>query len=217
MINVVLVDDHPIVRHGMRRVLEAEPGVAVAGEAENGYDALALLERLQPDVAIIDLMLPDLNGLEVTRRLQRISPQTRVMILSMYSDEPHVLEAVRVGATVYIIKGASAQTLIHALREVMAGRRYLSPPLSDRAIEFYLSPPKDPAGVIDTYAALTDREREVLELLARGVSYAEMAEKLTISPRTAETHCTNIKRKLGLKTPADVTLYAIQRGLIAAE
>jgi DNA-binding NarL/FixJ family response regulator len=159
-------------------------------------------------------MLPDLNGLEVTRRALRASPNTRVVILSMFSDEPHVLEALQAGAMAYMLKGTSAESLLFGLQEVLAGRHYLSPPLSDRAVEVYASQASVAGAPADSYTLLTEREREVLQLLARGASYAEIAEKLTISPRTAETHRTNIMRKLDLETTADVIQYAIRRGLI---
>jgi DNA-binding NarL/FixJ family response regulator len=217
MTTIVLADDHPIVRHGMRGLLETEPGFVVVGEAGDGREAVELVERLQPDVAILDLMMPEINGLEVARRALRLSPRTRVVILSMYSDEPHVLEALRAGAMAYVLKGTNTETLIFALHEAMAGRRYLSPPLSDRAVEVYLAQIGTAAGSTDRYDLLTAREREVLELVARGASYAEIADKLTISPRTAETHRTNLMRKLDLKTSADITLYAVQRGLIDPE
>jgi DNA-binding NarL/FixJ family response regulator len=217
MTTIVLADDHPIVRQGMRGLLELEPGFVVVGEAGDGREAVELVERLQPDVAILDLMMPELNGLEVARRALRLSPRTRVVILSMYSDEPHVLEALRAGAMAYVLKGTSTETLIYALREAMAGRRYLSPPLSDRAVEVYLAQIGTAERPTDRYELLTAREREVLELVARGASYAEIADKLTISPRTAETHRTNLMRKLDLKTSADITLYAVQRGLIDPE
>jgi DNA-binding NarL/FixJ family response regulator len=217
MTTIVLADDHPIVRQGLRGLLESEPGFVIVGEADDGRAALELVERLQPDVAILDLMMPELNGLEVTRRALRSSPHTRIAILSMYSDEPHVLEALRAGAAAYVLKGTSTETLIFALREALAGRRYLSPPLSDRAVEVYLAQIGTAARPVDRYDLLTAREREVLELLARGESYAEIADKLIISPRTAETHRTNLMRKLDLKTAADITLYAVQRGLIAPD
>jgi len=176
--------------------------------------ALELVETWRPDLVIVDLMLPDLNGIEVTRRMLRVSPQTRVAVLSMYSDEAHVFEALAAGATAYIIKGTSMETMLFALREMIAGRRYLSPPLTDRVVEAYLSRSAADARPVDRYQLLTTREREVLELLAHGATYAEIADKLVISPRTAETHRTNLMRKLGLKTPAEITVYAIQRGLI---
>ena len=157
MTTIVLADDHPIVRQGMRGLLESEPGFFVVGEAGDGREAVELVERLQPDAAILDLMMPDLNGLEVTRRALRLSSRTRVVILSMYSDEPHVLEALRAGAMAYVLKGTSTETLIFALREVMAGRRYLSPPLSDRAVEVYLAQIGAAARPTDRYDLLTAR------------------------------------------------------------
>jgi two-component system, NarL family, response regulator NreC len=217
MTTIVLADDHPIVRQGISGLLESEPGFVVVGEAGDGREAVELVERLQPDIAILDLMMPELNGMEVARRALRLSSRTRVVILSMYSDEPHVLEALRAGAMAYVLKGTSTETLIFALREAMAGRRYLSPPLSDRAVEVYLAQIGTAERSTDRYDLLTAREREVLELVARGASYAEIADKLTISPRTAETHRTNLMRKLDLKTTADITLYAVQRGLIDPE
>src|SRR5690242_14486110 len=139
MTTIVLADDHPIVRQGVRGLLESEPGFQVVGEAGDGREAVEILERLRPDMAVVDMMLPGLNGLEVTRRALRSSPHTRIAILSMYSDEPHVIEALQAGAMAYILKGTDTEALIFALREALAGRRYLSPPLSDRAVEVYLS------------------------------------------------------------------------------
>jgi len=211
------VDDHPIVREGIRRVLTAQQEFTVVGETDLGLVGLAAVERLRPDLAIVDLLLPDLNGIEVTRRMLRASPHTRVVALSMYADELHVVEALRAGATAYLVKGASAEEILSALREALAGRRYLSAPLTDRIIEDYSSQAPITPRKADRYELLTAREREVLEWLARGLTYAEIADKLTISPRTAETHRTNLMRKLDLKTSADITLYAVQRGLIDPE
>jgi DNA-binding NarL/FixJ family response regulator len=217
MNTVVLVDDHPIVREGIHYLLQAHADFTIVGEADLGLAALELIERLRPDLAIVDLMLPDLNGMEVIRRMLLASPRTRVAALSMHADELHVVEALRAGATAYLVKGASAEEILSALREALAGRTYLSPPLTDGIIEQYSSPDSAATRPADRYRLLTTREREVLEWLARGLTYAEIAEKLTISPRTAETHRTNLMRKLDLKTQTDITLYAIQRGLITLE
>jgi DNA-binding NarL/FixJ family response regulator len=214
MTSVVLVDDHPIVREGVRRLLMTRPEFIIVGETDQGLMAVELAERLHPDLAIVDLMLPDLNGMEVTRRILRVSPPTRVAVISMYADDLHVVEALRAGATAYILKGANPETMLLAFREALAGRRYLTPPLADETIEAYSS--RKAPRLADRYDLLTNREREVLELLARGMTYAEIADKLTISPRTAETHRTNLMRKLNLKTQTDITLYAVQRGLITA-
>ena len=217
MTSVVLVDDHPIVREGIRRLLTAQHEFTVVEESDLGLVGLEAVERLRPDLAIVDLLLPDLNGIEVTRRMLRASPHTRVVALSMYADELHVVEALRAGATAYLVKGASAEEILFALREALAGRRYLSASLTDRIIEDYSSQAPITPRKADRYELLTAREREVLEWLARGLTYAEIADRLTISPRTAETHRTNLMRKLDLKTSADITLYAVQRGLIDPE
>jgi DNA-binding NarL/FixJ family response regulator len=217
MTSVVLVDDHPIVREGIRRVLTTQQEFTVVEETHLGLAGLDAVERLRPDLAIVDLLLPDLNGIEVTRRMRRASPHTRIVALSMYADDLHVLEVLRAGATAYIVKGASAEEILCALREALAGRPYLSVPLTNHVIEAYASPALATPRKADRYELLTTREREVLEWLARGLTYAEIAEKLTISPRTAETHRTNLMRKLDLRTQADITLYAIRRGLIAPD
>lgn len=217
MTSAIIVDDHPIVRAGIRRLLGTHPEFTIVGETDQGLLALELAEQLRPDLAIVDLLLPDLNGIEVIRRMLRVSPCTRVVALSMYSDELHVAQAVRVGTMAYIVKGASPETMLTALCEALAGRRYLTPPLTDYVIERYALTSLASRRQADRYDLLTDREREVLQWLARGLTYAEIAAKLTISPRTAETHRTNLMRKLGLKTQADITLYAVQRGLIDPE
>jgi DNA-binding NarL/FixJ family response regulator len=214
MTSVLLVDDHPIVREGIRHLLATRPEFTIVGETDQGLLALELAEQLRPDLAIVDLLLPDLNGMEVIRRMRRVSLHTRVVALSMYADDLHVAEALRAGAMAYIVKGASPQTMLTALGEALAGRRYLTPPLTDHVIEQYALGSLSSPRTADRYELLTNREREVLACLARGMTYAEIAEKLTISPRTAETHRTNLMRKLELTTSADITLYAVQRGLI---
>jgi len=217
MTTVVLVDDHPIVREGIRRLLMAQQDYTVVEETDLGLVGLEAVERLRPDLAVVDLLLPDLNGIEVTRRMLRASPHTRVVALSMYADDLHMVEALRAGVTAYLIKGASAEEILKALREALAGRRYLGVPLTERVIEDYFSQALTPPRKADRYELLTAREREVLEWLARGLTYTEIGEQLTISPRTAETHRTNLMRKLDLRTSADITLYAVQRGLIDPE
>jgi two-component system response regulator NreC len=152
---IILADDHAIVRQGIRAPLEAEPDLVVVGEAPDGLGAVALVERLRPQVLILDLMMPGLSGLEVTRRVCQRSSQTRVVVLSMYANEAYVLEALRNGAAAYVLKEASGAELVQAVREVAAGRRYLSPPLSENAIEVYVQRAK--AGPLDPYERLTAR------------------------------------------------------------
>jgi two-component system, NarL family, response regulator NreC len=215
MTTVVLVDDHQVVRQGLRALLEAEPDVLVVGEAGNGLEALQLVERLKPDVLVLDLILPDLNGLEVTRRICQHATQTRIVILSMRASEAYVLEALRNGAAAYVLKASSAADLVQAVREVSAGRHYLSPPLSERAIAAYLQKAKDTP--LDPYEMLTAREREVLHLAAQGLNNNDIATRLSISPHTAMTHRSNLMGKLGIHTQTDLIRYAIQRGIIPIE
>jgi DNA-binding NarL/FixJ family response regulator len=212
MITIVLADDHHVVRQGLRALLEAESDFSVLGETGDGLDALRLVEQLNPNVLVLDLMMPGLNGLEVARQLGKRSPNTRIVILSMYSNEAYVLEALSNGASAYVLKDSSSADLVHAVREVAAGRRYLSPPLSDRAIEAYQEKAK--AATLDKYEMLTTREREVLQLAAEGHTSTDIAARLGISSRTAEAHRSNLMHKLGIHTQADLIRYALRRGII---
>ncbi len=209
---IVLADDHRIVRQGLRALLAGEADFEVVGEADDGREALELVRRLTPDVLVLDLMMPGLNGLEVARQLPRQSPGVRVVVLSMYDDEGFVLEALANGVSGYVLKDSNSSDLIHAVREVAAGRRYLSPPLSDRAIEAYQQRAK--VGTMDKHETLTTREREVLQLSAEGHTNSEIATRLGISTRTAETHRSHVMHKLGLHTQSDLIRYAIRRGII---
>ncbi len=215
MTSIVLADDHHVVRQGLRALLEGQPDFQLVGEAGDGLEAVQLTERLKPDVLIIDLMMPSLNGLEATRQVSQRSPQTRVVILSMHANEAYVLEALRNGAAGYVLKDSSAADLVHAVREVVAGRRYLSAPLSERAIAAYIQKASDVT--TDPYEMLTNREREVLHLAAEGYTNAEIADQLSISPRTAETHRANLMHKLGLHTHTDLIRYALRRGILPME
>ncbi len=214
-VSILLADDHPVVRQGLRALLEGEPDFRIVDEAGDGLEASQLAERLQPDMLVLDLMMPGLNGLEVTRQVSQRSPRTRVVILSMHANEAYVLEALRNGATGYVLKDSSAADLVQAVREVTAGRRYLSPPLSERAIEAYTQKAK--AAVLDLYETLTAREREVLHLAAEGHTSREIADRLHISPRTVEVHRANMMHKLGLRTQTDLIRYALRRGILPME
>jgi two-component system response regulator NreC len=215
MTTIMLADDHHIVRQGLRALLEAEPDFHLVGETGDGLETVQLVESLHPDVLVLDLMMPGLNGLEVTRQVGKRSPQTRVVILSMHANEAYVLEALRNGAAGYVLKDASVAELAHAVREVTAGRRYLSPPLSERAIAAYVG--KATETPLDRYETLTTREREVLNLAAEGCTNAEVADRLSISVRTAETHRANMMRKLDLSSQTDLIRYALRRGIIPIE
>lgn len=202
-VTVLLADDHAVVRQGLRAILGAEPDVLLAGEAADGQEAVRLTEQLQPDVLILDLMLPGLNGFEVTRVVHKRVPRTRVVILTMHTDPAYAAEALRAGATGYVAKDADAADLIAAVRAAAVGQRYLSPPLPEAALEG-----KEPA---DPYESLTPREREVLQLTAEGLTAADVADKLHISVRTVETHRAHVMHKLGLKNQKEMVRYALQR------
>jgi DNA-binding NarL/FixJ family response regulator len=215
MTTIVLADDHHIVRQGLRALLEAEADFSVVGEAGDGLETLERVEHMKPNVVVLDLMMPGLNGLEVTRQLTKHFAKTRIVVLSMYANEAYVVEALANGASAYVLKDSHSGDLIHAVREVAAGRRYLSPPLSDRAIEAYQAKAK--AATLDRYETLTTREREVLQLTAEGRTNTEIASRLGISARTAETHRANLMHKLVLHTQADLIRYALRRGIISME
>ncbi len=212
---VVLADDHPIVRQGLRALLETEPNLSIVGEAGDGLAAISLVERLEPDILVTDLMMPGLRGLEVARQVHERVPKTRVLILSMHNLEAYVLEALKYGAFGYVLKDSAAAELLIAVSEVAAGRYYLSAGLPEHSVEAYLEKMASlPHAAYDT---LTPREREVLQLAAEGNSSAEVAALLFISPRTAETHRGRLMRKLGLRTQTDLIRFAMRRGLLTPD
>lgn len=213
MNTVILADDHEVVRRGVRSILEAGAGFKVVAEVADGLAAVQAVEKQKPTLLFLDLSLPRLHGLEALRQVRATSPHTKVLVLSMHNDEPYVIEALRAGAMAYILKGSESTEILRAVQEVLAGRRYLSAPLSERAIAALTSRTPDQT---DPLNALTPREREVLALAADGLSTTEMAERLFISPRTAETHRTNLMQKLGLQSQTDLVRFAIRRGLIQA-
>jgi len=209
---IVLADDHPVVLQGLRRLLETERDFTIVGEVSDGLAVLGLVERLRPNVLVLDLMMPEMNGLAVTREVSHRFPKTRVLILSMHASDAYVVEALRSGATGYVLKDANEADLIKAVRDVAAGRRYLSPPLAERAIEAYGA--RGTTEPIDPYETLTARERQIFQLTAEGASAAQIATTLSISPRTAETHRANLMRKLGLHSQAELIRYAVRRGIL---
>jgi len=214
MITIALAEDHHLVRQGFKLVLEAEKDFRLVGEASDGLEAVSLVTRTRPNVLLLDLMIPRLHGLEVIRQCRREAPATRVVVLSMHADEPYVMEALRNGASGYVLKDCTAADLVQAVRAVAAGRRYLSPVLVERALTGYVERPGE--SDIDVYETLTNRERLVLQLAAEGKTSAEIATALFISPRTAETHRANLMRKLALRSQTELVRFAIRRGIIAA-
>jgi two-component system response regulator NreC len=215
MTTVVLIDDHNVVRRGIKALLEAEPDITVAAEASTGVEAAQLAQQLKPDVLIVDLMLADMSGLAVIRQVRKKSPKTATIVLSMYGNDCYVVEALQAGAKAYVLKDSPAEELLRAVREVSAGHRYLAPPLSDRAIEAYLV--RSEESELDPYDLLSTREREVLNLSAQGLTSADIANKLCISPRTVEVHRSRVMQKLHLRNRTELIHYAIRRGILPSE
>lgn len=214
-VTVLLADDHPIVRQGLRHLLETQPDFKVVGEASDGLEASQMAERYHPDVLVVDMMMPGLNGLEVTRQVSQRSPGTRIIVLSMHNNDAYILQALKRGASGYVLKDSGPAEVIKAVNQVMLGRRYLSESISERLIEMLLKQtgqlPEDP------YEELTNREREVFQLTAEGCSSSEIAGRLCISPRTVEVHRANMMDKLGLHSQMDLLRYAVRRGLVSVE
>lgn len=215
-ITIVLADNHDLTRQGMCSLLETEPKFTIVGEATQGRATLDLVTRLQPVVLIVDFALPGLSGIDVTRYVTKHVPQTRVLILSMHEGEPYVLETLKSGATGYALKQSTANDLIQAVYEVAAGRRYLSPTLSERAINAYMNLQLDQDTTLNIYGVLTRREREVLQLVVDGLTSAEIGQRLGISPRTIEKHRANMMQKLGMRNQADLVRYALQHSFVTS-
>jgi DNA-binding NarL/FixJ family response regulator len=213
MLTIVLADDHKVVRKGLKALLCSEPDFDVIGEAEDGRQALELVENLQPDILVLDLMMPEINGLEVTRRLCSRERHTRVVILSMHNNEAYILEALRVGASSYILKESPPEELLKGIRLAVAGKRYLGHPICADTIESYSNYLNSCTGELDR---LTDREKEILKLAAHGLSNQEIAAELGISPRTVATHRANLMHKLNLRSQSQMLQFAVRQGLIAA-
>ncbi len=214
-LSIVLADDHPVVRRGMRTLLESEPDFSVVGEAGDGLETIRQVKRLQPDVLILDLMMPALNGLEVLRIIRQRAPLTRIVILSMHSNNAFVAEALKNGATGYVLKGGSEEDLVRAVRAAAANKRFLSAPVTEQAIEAYVEQCRSTG--VDQHETLTAREREVLQLAAEGKTSTEIAARLRVSHRTVENHRANLMRKLGLQNQTELVRYALRRGLIPLE
>jgi len=212
-LRVLLADDHGIVRRGLRSLLESEPGVTVLGEAADGHEALRLAKELHPDIVILDIGMPLLNGIDVAARLQKMDRPPRTVILSMHSDESYIIRALAAGARAYLLKDATDEDLIPAIRAVAAGRPYFSPAVTAVLVEDYMRRLQD-RGLSDTYHLLTDREKEVLQLLAEGRANKEVASLLDLSLSTVETHRANLMQKLNLHNTAEVVLYAVRKGII---
>jgi DNA-binding NarL/FixJ family response regulator len=214
-VSVLIVDDHPIVRKGLRSLLEDEPGITVVGEAEDGTKALTEIERLRPDVAIVDMMMPGHNGLEVIRQAKKSFPNMHIIVLSMNSNDSYIIEALKRGASGYLIKETGPSELVDSMKVILSGERFLSAQLPQHLLHEYQLSSDDHFD--DPYLSLTNRECEVLQLSAEGLTSAEIAERLFISRRTVELHRSKFMEKLGLRHQTDLVRYAIKRGIIIIE
>ena|SRR5919106_197676 len=206
---VVLADDHPILRNGVKLLLERER-LEVVGEASDGFEAITLAQRLHPDVVVLDIAMPTLNGLSAIDEIRKVSPRSRMVLLTMYTDEHYVLQALRAGVKGCVSKAQAAEHLLEAIREVCAGGVYLSPSVSGAVVQAYLSKNEVPRN------SLTARERQVLQLVAEGKTTKEIAVILSVSVKTAESHRTKLMEKLDIHSTAGLVRYAIRSGLVVA-
>ena len=214
MVRIVLADDHNVLRAGLKSLLERQRDFQVVGEAGDGRELLRLVEELTPDVVITDIGMPRLNGTEATSQIAAKYPKTRVIVLSMHSDEAYVLRALKSGARGYLVKESAEADLMTAVRTVHAGKAFFSPSVSALLVEDYVRQMQD-RGVEDSYELLSPREREVLQLIAEGRSNKDIAQSLGVSVYTVETHRGNILQKLNLHSVPEIILYAVRKGVIS--
>lgn len=213
-IRIVLADDHTVMRRGLRLLLESRPAFTVVGEASDGRQAVQETEATQPDVAVMDIAMPNLSGIEAAQRINSAWPQVAIVILSMHSDESYVLRALKAGAKGYLLKDSAEGDLIEAINSVHEGRTFFSPEITRMLMDDYVREIRS-RGVEDSYDLLTPREREILQLLAELKSNKEIAQRLNLSSYTVETHRRNLQEKLNLHSLAELILYAVRKGVIS--
>ena len=213
-LRLLLGDDHTLVRHGMRKILEERKEWEVVAEVGDGREAISQAVELKPDVAILDIGMPLLNGIDATMQIVRRSPGTRVLMLSMHSDEAYVMRALQAGATGYMLKDSAGKDLLKGVASVAAGQSFFSPAIARLMLDDYVKRVAG-SGVSDRYASLSAREREIFQLIAEARTNKEVAELLEISPATVETHRARILQKLGIHNTAELVLYAVRRGVIS--
>jgi two-component system, NarL family, response regulator NreC len=214
-IRIILADDHAIVRHGLSTLLQGDEMMQVIAEAKDGHSTVELVKELMPDVVIMDIGMPDLNGIEATRQIVRDFPKVKIIALSMHSGKKFILEMLNAGASGYLLKDCALEELTTAIKTVMSGKSYLSPSISDVVVQDYVQnfPDRKPSA----FSVLSQREREVLQLLAEGQTTKQIAKRLHISPKTVEAHRLRIMGKLGMDSIAKLTKYAVQEGLTLPE
>lgn len=215
-INVFIADDHSVVRTGLRFILEAQHDIKVVGEASNGRETVRQMSRLKPDVVLMDITMPDLNGIDATQQIRELSPSTKVIILSMHSAQEHISRAMQAGALGYLLKESDAGEVVNAVRAVHAGRRFVSQKISEKIMEDYSqmrTGPREP----NPLDLLSPREREIIQLVAEGKSSAEIATMLFLSPKTVETYRSRLMEKLGITNLPDLIKFAVLHGLTSLE
>jgi two-component system, NarL family, response regulator NreC len=212
-LRIVLADDHTLFRQGLRRVLEEQAGWQVMAEASDGAEAVRLTLECEPDIVILDIAMPRLNGVEATRQIVRRLPDVRILILSMYSDDLYITQALQAGARGFILKDSADADLVRAVRDLAAGKSYFTPDVSKVVLNDYVRHLAE-RGVSDRFDALSEREREVFQLIAEGHSNKAIAQLLNVSPGTIETHRARIMEKLDVHSAAEIVLYAVRKGVI---
>jgi len=213
-IRILLADDHNIMRRGLRLLLERQPGFEVVAEAADGREAAERAEATHPDIAVLDIAMPNMSGIEAAQRIRALLPQAAIVILSMHSDESYVLRALKAGAKGYLLKDSAESDLIDAIKAVSEGKAFFSPEISKILVEDYVRDMRK-RGAEDSYELLTSREREILHLLAEGKSNKDIATLLDLSLYTVETHRRNLQDKLNLHSLAELILYAVRKGVIS--
>lgn len=213
---VLLVEDHIVVRQGIKALLSDEPDMEIVGEADNGREALPLVDRLKPDVVLMDISMPGLNGIEAARQVHQRHPEVKIVILSMHANEEYVFQVLRAGASGYVLKQSDSSEVLTAIRAALAGGSFLSPPISRTVIDDYVSR-AELRGQGDDLDLLTSREREVLQLLAEGQPNRDIAQQLNISIKTVETHRGNMMNKLGVSSKTELIKYALRKGWATLE
>lgn len=213
-IRVLLAEDHTIVRKGLRSLLDRDIGIKIVGEAEDGREAVKKAEKLQPDVVVMDIAMPGLNGLEATRQLKKRFPEMKFIILTVHDNEEYILQTLRAGASGYLIKKAAPADLIEAIQAVHRGDSFLSPSISKTVIDEYIRQAEIKSESDIIYGKLTNREREVFQLIIEGHKNREIGNLLHVSPKTVETHKANIMKKLNISSTAELVRYAMDKGLV---
>lgn len=213
-LRLLLGDDHTLMRQGLRKILEERPEWEVIAEVGDGREAVKKCLALKPDVAVLDVAMPLLNGIDATQQIVRKVPETKVLVLSMYSDEAYVTRALQAGATGYMLKDSAGKDLLKGIASVAAGQAYFSPAIASLMLDDYVRRVAG-SGVVDRYETLSEREREIFQLIAEARTNKEVAELLEISPATVETHRARILQKLDIHNTAELVLYAVRRGVIS--